>query len=82
VLDVDGGLPLVGRKRVRIVPQAGERHAVARAERLHDAGLGAAEPGGIDMRDAGVAALGPADRPAHGLDGREPGLARECQHAA
>src|SRR5262245_60679706 len=69
----------IGIKRVRIKAESREAHAVFGAKRFQVIGLCRRETDDIDVRDAGVFALGFTDGPAHRFDTREAFIASEGQ---
>ena len=71
VIDVDLRLGRVGSERVRVVAEAADLDAVLVEEAAHPVGAALVERRDVDVRDAGVAALGLALRPAHQLDAGE-----------
>jgi hypothetical protein len=66
-------------ERVRIIAESGQVDAVFRAQRVHVVRLCLGEAEDIDVRDAGVFALGLADGPAHCLDAGKALVARKGQ---
>ncbi len=76
----DAAVLRVGVERVRIIAQAGDGHAVPLRQVAHPAGVVVAEVRHVQVRHAGVAAVGPARRPAHQLHAGEALVAREAEN--